>query len=132
MLNVVHLQGRLTEEPQIRYTKDNAPVAQFTLAVKRDFASKSGDTVDFIKVAAFDKPAELVRGHCKKGQMIVLTGRLGLNSYTDKNGQRRNNLQVYADKIYLVDAKKTAPAPSYTGGFVDVTDDDDELYELPI
>lgn len=133
MMNVVHLQGRFTQEPEIRYTKDNAPVATFTLAVKRDFVSKSGDDVEFIKVTAFDKTAALVRDHCKKGQMILMTGRLNLNSYTDKDGQRRSNLQVYADKIYFVDAQKqqSGTHPAYNGGFVDVSAADDDSFELP-
>lgn len=133
MLNLVLLQGRLTDNPEIRYTKDNSPVAVFTLAVKRDFSTKGGgEAVDFIRVTAFEKPAELVRGYVKKGQMIVAAGNLKLNKYTDKDGQKRSSLQVYADKIYLVDSKKEQPAAQpYDGGFVDVSAADDDAFELP-
>ena len=130
MLNLVLLQGRLTDDPEIRYTKDNSPVAVFSLAVKRDFVSKGGGAVDFIKVTAFEKPAELVRGYVKKGQMIVVAGALKLNEYTDKGGQKRSSLQVYADKIYLVDAKREQSG-TQVKGFVDVSAADDEAFDLP-
>lgn len=132
MLNFLVLQGRLTDDPDVRYSKDNKPNATFSLAVRRDFVSKGGDDTDFIKVKAFGKTAELVRNYVTKGKMIIVTGNLKLDRYTDSEGKNRSSLSVYADKVYLVDSRREQPAAQpYDGGFVDVSAADDDAFELP-
>lgn len=119
MLNQIIIMGRLTRDPELRHTQTGTAVAFFTLAVDRDFKDKStGErSTDFIDVVAWRNTAEFVSLYFTKGRMAVVEGRLQTSSWTDKNGNRRDSLQVVADNVYFGDSQKqegsSAPEQSY-------------------
>lgn len=140
-MNKIILMGRLTRDPEIRYSQGATPtaVANFSLAVDRKF-KRSGDstTADFFNCVAFGKQAEFVEKYLKQGTKILLTGRLQNNNYTDKNGNKVFSVQVIAEEMEFAESKKAAandeedmrPRPTEDeDGFVNVPDDldDDEL-----
>ncbi len=115
MLNHIVLMGRLTRDPELRHTSNGVPVASFRLAVDRDFASKeTGErTADFIDIVAWRSTAEFVSKYFAKGRMAVVSGRLQMRDWTDKDGNKRTSAEVVADNVYFGDSKRDG-AP--TGG----------------
>lgn len=113
MLNQITLMGRLTKNPELRYTQQNTPVASFTLAVDRDYQPGGNERqTDFIDCVAWRKTAEFVNKYFQKGRMAVVTGRLQLREYTDRDGGKRRIAEVVADNVYFADTKpKAAEAP---------------------
>ena len=136
MLNNVTIMGRLTRDPELRRTGSGVAVASFTLAVDRDFSSKeSGEKeTDFIDCVAWRQTGEFVSKYFKKGSMAVVSGKLQIRSWTDKDGNKRRSAEVIADNIYFGDSKKS---DSYTGesyptsapaqDFAVIEDDDAQL-----
>lgn len=105
-MNKILLMGRLTKDPELRYTQGGTAVASFTLAVNRSFANQNGEReADFINCVAWQKAAEFVSQHFKKGQQMVLEGRLQVRSYDDNNGQRRWVTEVVTEKVEFVGSK---------------------------
>lgn len=138
MLNKIVLMGRLTRDPELRRTGTGTPVANFTLAVDRDFKNQSGEKeTDFIDVVAWRNTAEFATKFFSKGRMAVVEGRLQIREWTANDGSKRRNAEVLADNLYFGDSKKdggnhTAPAPvdyGFTGGsqFAELADDDGDL-----
>ena len=117
MLNRITIMGRLTRDPEIRYTQSQKPVASFTLAVDRDSGDKG---TDFIDVVAWNKTAEFVSSYFKKGQMAVASGRLQLRDWTDKDGGKRRSAEVVADRVYFGEAKAKAEGFTPAHGPVNV------------
>ena len=119
MLNKCFLMGRLGSDPELRHTQNGTPVASFRVAVDRDFRDKnSGErATDWIDVVAWRQTAEFVSHYFRKGRMAVVEGRIQTRSWTDKNGNRRDSLQVVADNVYFGDSQKqegsSAPEQSY-------------------
>lgn len=106
MLNKVILIGRLTKDPEVRYTNANTPVASFTLAVNRNFKNKDGNyDADFINIVAWRKLAELCSNSLHKGSLIAVTGRIQTNSFDGKDGIRRYTTDVLADEIAFLEKK---------------------------
>jgi len=127
MLNHINIMGRLTKDPELRHTGTGTAVASFTLAVDRDFKSQDGQKeTDFIPCVAWRNTAEFVSRYFTKGRMAVVSGRLQMRSWTDKNGNKRVSAEVVADNIYFGDSQKTAqssaeapteaPTEGYTPG----------------
>lgn len=108
MLNHIVLMGRLTRDPELRRTGSGVAVTSFTLAVDRDFADKqSGQKgCDFIDVVVWRSTAEFVSKYFSKGKMAVVSGRLEIRDWTDKEGNKRRNAEVVADNVYFGDSKK--------------------------
>lgn len=108
MLNHIVLMGRLTRDPELRHTGSGAAVASFTLAVDRDFQSKDTQekAVDFIDIVAWRNTAEFVSKYFTKGRMAVVSGRLQIRGWTDKEGNKRRTAEVVADSVYFGDSKK--------------------------
>lgn len=108
MLNHITIMGRLTRDPELRRTGSGVAVANFTVAVDRDFSGKdSGEKeTDFIDCAAWRQTGEFVSKYFTKGRMIVVSGRLQIRSYTDKDGNKRRNAEVVAENVYFADSKK--------------------------
>lgn len=102
MLNKVILMGRLTADPDLRYTPSNVPVASFTLAVQR--RNKNDDT-DFIDIVAWDKNAEFVSKWFGKGRMVAVVGRLQIRNWKDKEGHNRRTAEVIADECHFAEPK---------------------------
>ena len=107
MLNQVTIMGRLTRDPELRRTGGGVPVVSFTVAVDRDFVDKGGEReADFIDCVAWRKTGEFVNNHFSKGTVIVVSGRLEVRSWTDKDGTKRRNVEVNADNVYFGEAKR--------------------------
>ena len=103
-LNTVTIMGRLTRDPETRYTQTQTPVTSFSLAVDRDF---DREKCDFINVTAWKKTAEFTGKYLFKGMLVVVTGRLQTRQYTDKQGQNRTSVEVVADHIYFAESKQS-------------------------
>ena len=141
MLNHITIMGRLTRDPELRRTGSGIAVASFTVAVDRDFGGRDGGEkeTDFIDCVAWRQTGEFVSKYFTKGRMIVVSGRLQIRSWTDKDGNKRRTAEVVADNCYFGDSKReegssyggntyggnsysnnnyggfSAPAPSYGG-----------------
>lgn len=113
MLNHVSLHGRLTADPELRYTKSDKPVSSFTLAVDRDSADHE---TDFISCVAWNKTAEFVERYFKKGSQAIVVGRLQSRKWEDANGNKRTSWEVVADRVWFAGEKKSSDssAPSFT------------------
>ena len=108
MLNRIVLMGRLVRDPELRRTQSNLAVTSFTLAVDRDFKSKSGEKeTDFIDIVAWRSAAEFVSKYFTKGRMAVVDGRLQIRDWTDKAGNKRTTAEVVADNVYFADSKRS-------------------------
>ena len=129
MLNHIVIMGRLTRAPELRKTQSGTPVASFTLACERDFAPQ-GETreTDFIDIVAWRYTAEFVDKYFSKGQMAVVSGRLQIRNWEDKEGNKRRSAEILADHVYFGEGKKDR-AETYEpqGGFSEITDDDPDL-----
>lgn len=103
MLNHITIMGRLTKDPELRRTNSGTAVASFTVAVDRDFGDKE---TDFIECVAWKNTAEFVSKYFSKGRMAVVSGRLQIRGWTDKDGNKRRTAEVVADNVYFGDSKK--------------------------
>ena len=107
MLNHIVLMGRLTRDPELRRTGSGVAVASFTLAVDRDFAAQGAEKeTDFVDIVAWRNTAEFVSRYFTKGRMAVVTGRLQIRNWTDKEGNKRRSAEVVADNVYFGDSKR--------------------------
>lgn len=108
MLNHIDIMGRLTRDPELRRTGSGIAVASFSVAVERDFPSKdTGEReVDFINCVAWRQTGELVSKYFAKGSMIVVSGRLQMRNWTDKDGNKRTTAEIVADNVYFGESKK--------------------------
>ncbi len=143
MLNHIVIMGRLTRDPELRHTQSGTPVASFSLAVDRDFGSRDGEKqTDFIDVVAWRNTAEFVSKYFAKGRMAVVSGRLQIRDWTDKEGGKRRSAEVVAENIYFGDSKKSEAgndrsssmspgggysAPVQGSDFAELDEDDGEL-----
>ena len=107
MLNHIVLMGRLTRDPELRRTGSGIAVASFTLAVDRDFKSQNGEKeCDFIDIVAWRSTGEFVSKYFTKGSMAVVSGRLQIRNWTDKEGGKRRSAEVVADNVYFGSSKR--------------------------
>ena len=145
MLNQIAIQGRLVRDPELRRTNSGKAVTSFTLACDRDFKNQqTGEKeVDFIECVAWGGTAEMVEKYFSKGQMAVATGRLQLQDWTDKNGQKRRTAEILVNSVYFCGSKESgtqassgadngysAPAyqvPAPAANFAELEDDDAQL-----
>ena len=128
-LNKCIIQGRLTKDVELRYTKNNKAVATFTLAVDR---RGKDEGTDFINCIAWNKSAEFVAKYFAKGGEMVVDGRLQMRDWTDKDGNKRVSAEVVADNVYFCGSKKNAAqgnAAPNTARFTEAADEEDG--ELP-
>ena len=110
-MNKVELVGRLTRDPEVRYTTgENATaIARFTIAVNRRFKNSEGNyDADFISCVAFGKSGEFVEKYFRKGMAMGLSGRIQTGSYTNKDGQRVYTTEVVAEEIEFVESKNNS------------------------
>ena len=118
MLNHIVIMGRLTRDPELRRTGSGTAVAGFTVAVDRDYAAQGAEKeTDFIDCVAWRQTGEFVSKYFSKGSMIVVSGRLQIRGWTDKDGNKRRSAEVVADSCYFGESKgrsegrPAAPAP---------------------
>lgn len=130
MLNNCTIMGRLTADPILRRTGTGIAVTSFTVAVDRDYSGKDGGEkeTDFIDCVAWRNTGEFVAKHFSKGRMAVVSGRLQIRSYTDKDGIKRRNAEIIADSVYFGDSKNsnTGSTPAQTFAATDAPD-----YQFP-
>lgn len=111
MLNKIVILGRLTKDPEIRYTTSQKVVASFTLAVDRPFLNEQGKReADFIPVVVWGKGAELIGNSCEKGHRLLVEGRLQIRQYDDKSGQRRWITEVIASGFDFIERRADTAA----------------------
>ena len=126
MLNRVTIMGRIVRDPELRRTQSGTAVTSFTLAVDRDFKSDNGEReTDFIDCVAWRSTAEFVEKYFSKGRMAVVSGRLQIRSWTDKDGTKRRSAEIVAESVYFCDSKREE-SQSYTApqeSFVELPDD---------
>lgn len=104
MLNKVVLIGRLTRDPELRYTSSGVPVARFTLAVNRNFTNQQGEReADFIPIVVWRGQAETSARYLNKGRLVAVAGRIQTGSYETQDGQRRYTTEVVADEVRFLD-----------------------------
>ena len=146
MLNHITIMGRLTRDPELRRTGSGVAVASFTLAVDRDFGkNENGEReTDFIDCVAWRQTGEFVSKYFTKGRMAVVSGRLQIRSWTDKDGNKRRSAEVVADNVYFGDSRRdeqggntfgsapafsgySAPAAAPASDFAMLDDDDAQL-----
>ena len=145
MLNHITLMGRLTRDPELRYTQSNTAVTSFSLAVDRDFQPKDGGErqTDFIDCVAWRQTGEFVSKYFQKGSMAVVSGRLQIRDWTDRDNNKCRSAEVVVDNIYFGESKRsrdTSAAPAAhaalggfdapaarSNSFADLDDGDGEL-----
>ena len=141
MLNKIILMGRLTRDPELRHTQSGTAVTSFSIAVDRDFKSKSGEKeTDFIDIVAWRNTADFVSKYVTKGRMAIVEGRLQIRDWTDKDGGKRRSAEVIADNVYFGDSKRDGdsgtsggyhtagrPADVSANDFAEIGEEDGEL-----
>ena len=124
-MNKVVLMGRLTRDPETRYTQgNNTAVCSFSLAVNRRFKQEGQADADFINVVAWAKTAEFVSKYFTKGQQVGVIGRIQTRNYDDKDGKKVFVTEVVAEEVYFADSKKEQNATT-SAGFMAVEGDSD-------
>lgn len=123
MLNHIVIIGRLTADPELRRTGSGVAVTSFTIACDRDFGQNGQKETDFIECTAWRQTGEFVNKYFAKGRMIVVSGRLQIRKFTDKNGNKRSAAEIVADNVYFGDSQKD----SKTDGFHSTEGDDHDL-----
>ena len=115
MLNHIVIMGRFVKDPELRRTPTGTAVASFTLAVDRDFADKQSGKkeTDFIECVAWRQTGEFVDKYFSKGRMAIVSGRLQIRSWTDKDGNKRKTAEVVAENVYFGDSKTESNDTSF-------------------
>jgi len=142
-MNKVILMGRLTRDPEVRYTQGEKPmaIARYSLAVNRSFKRDGQPDADFINVVAFGRNGEFVEKYLKKGMQMSIVGRIQTGSYTDKEGNKKYTTEVIAEEHHFAESKRSfeermgtesaAPATKSSGNEAFVPVDDFEDDDLP-
>lgn len=140
-MNKVFLLGRLTKDPEVRYTTTGKVVAQFTIAVDRPYTNQDGQKdADFFPIVIWGKSAETAGNSLTKGQRVLVEGRVQIRSYEGKDGQKRWITEVIADRFEFIErrdqwdrtretvkAPETAPAASEMSSFGAAVADDEKI-----
>ena len=130
MLNSVVLMGRLTADPELKYTPSNIAVTAFKIAVDRSYSGNNRKRqTDFISVVAWRKTAEFITRYFTKGQMITVEGSIQTRNYEDKNGNKRTAVEVVVSNVsFCGDKRKEASSAAFDGidesAFEEISDDD--------
>ena len=139
MLNHITIMGRLTRDPELRRTGNGTAVTSFTVAVDRDYKGNNGEKeTDFIDCVAWRNTGEFVGKYFTKGRMAVVSGKLQIRGWTDKDGNKRRTAEVVADNVYFGDSKSdsndnrtptsySSPASAPVSDYAQITDEDAQL-----
>lgn len=130
MLNRIVVMGRLTRDPELRRTASGIACATFSVAVDRDFGrNDAGEKeTDFFDCVVWRTSAEFVSKYCAKGRMVVVSGRLQVRLWPDKDGNRRRAYEIVADNVYFADSRKdVADKPVSDPADYAILDDDSQL-----
>ena len=118
-LNKVFLMGNLTRDPELRYTPSGTAIANFGLAINRRFKGKDGDTREdtcFVDVDAWARQAEVISEYCRKGRPLFIEGRLQLDSWQTKDGQKRSKLKVVLENFQFIGGRGEGQGSGPRGG----------------
>ena len=115
MLNHIVIMGRLTRDPELRYTQNNTPVVTFTLAIDRSYSRGQERQTDFIDIVAWRRTAEFVSQWFTKGMMAVVVGSIQSRRWQDKNGNNRTSIEVVADEVQFGESKRSREANGNAG-----------------
>ena len=125
--------GRLTRDPEVRYTQGDKPmaIARYTLAVDRRYKKENEQSADFIPCVAFGKSAEFVEKYCKKGTKLAVSGRIQTGSYTNRDGQKVYTTDVMIEEQEFAESKSQSTPPAKKeeeglDGFMNIPDGLDE------
>ena len=125
-LNQIVLQGRACGNPEIRYTQSQKPVATFTLAVDRDYVPAGEKReADFISIVAWNKTAEFCDQYIVKGTAVLVTGRLQMRQWTDRDNNKRTSAEVVADHVYFGESKRSEAKAETPAGKLEEIDEED-------
>ena len=131
MFNLVVLTGRLTADPELKYTANNVPITSFSIAVNRRYKQGEEQQTDFINIVAWRQTAEFVSKYFQKGSMIGIEGSIQTRKYTDKEtGKTRTAFEVVANNAQFVESKRNSDEPqSFNNSNDDFTeiDNSDDL-----
>lgn len=116
-LNHITIMGRLTKDVELRRTGSGVAVASFTIACDRDFGNNGEKETDFVEIVCWRNTAEFVSKYFSKGRMAVVSGRLQIRNWTDKDGNKRKTAEIVADNVYFGDSKSDSQNQNsaYTG-----------------
>ena len=107
-MNKAFLIGRLTRDPELRYSSNNAPIVNFTIAIDRQYTNSEGQRdTDFINIVAFQKQAENISKYVSKGSLVAVDGRIQTRNYEDKDGKRVYVTEVVADRVQFLDTRNS-------------------------
>lgn len=105
-MNKAFLIGRLTRDPELRYSSSNAAIVNFSIAIDRQYTNSQGQRgTDFINIVAFQKQAENIKKYVSKGSLVAVDGRIQTRNYEDKDGKRVYVTEVVADRVQFLDTK---------------------------
>lgn len=123
MLNNITIMGRICNDIELRRTGSGVAVASFTVACDRDFKNGGEKETDFIDCVAWRQTGEFIQKHFAKGRMIVVSGRLQIRNWNDKDGNKRKTAEVVVDSAYFADSKNTSAAPAQTFAPIEEADE---------
>lgn len=106
MLNRIDIMGRLVRDPELRRTNSGTAVCSFTIAADRDFGNKDEKEVDFFDIVAWKGTGEFVSKYFQKGRMAIVSGRLQMRKWNDKDGNKHTSYEVVAENVYFGDSKE--------------------------
>ena len=130
-MNKVILMGRLTKDPEIRYTQNNMPVASFSIAVNRRFTKENDEVkADFFNVIAWNKTAEFIGKYFKKGQQIIVSGKIENRNWTDQQEVKHYATDIIAEEVDFAESKAENNTNNNTEN-ADITDFASESDSLP-
>lgn len=140
MINTTTLVGRMTKDPELKYSQSGTAITRFTLAVNRNFKTQDGQDADFIQVVCFKKQAENVSNYLRKGSLTGVVGRIQTGSFEGQDGKRVYTTEVIADNVQFLEPKGGGQAPQQApqqntqrqdkdpfqpgGGPIEITDSD--------
>lgn len=131
-MNTITLLGRLTKNPEARYTSTGKAVTLFTLAVNRPYTNSDGQReADFINCQAWGKTAEVIGNHVSKGDRLLAEGRLQIRSYTDKEGVKRYATEVVVNRVEFIEQKKDSNVKTEASPMDDFRSADFEQDSIP-
>lgn len=125
-INLTVLTGRLTADPELKYTSNNIPVTSFSIAVSRRYKQGEEQQADFINIVAWRQNAEFVSKYFQKGSAIGIEGSIQTQKYTDKDGKNRTKFEVLANNVHFIESKNGggANAPAFHNNTPDFTEVD--------
>jgi single-strand DNA-binding protein len=131
-MNSIQLIGRLTRDPDLRYTPNGVAVANFDLAVDRDVKNQQGEKeTDFIRIVCWQKQAEVVANYLKKGRLVAVEGRLQIRNYETQDGQKRKAAEVVSSRVQFLEKAQNDKGSSHNTGNAGQPEDSIDLDDMP-